>query len=235
MISYNSIGIVETPFKEKFGVPRSAGLAPKIEGRIRIYPAYAHPEAIRGLASFSHLWLIFDFHLVKKSDWSPCVRPPRLGGNEKIGVYASRSPYRPNTIGLSCVAFSNPRFEQGELLIDIKGPDLVDGTPLLDIKPYSPTVDRIDCATEGWISDAPPIPCKQVQFSSEAIEFLIKLGDRGENLKDQISSYLQMDPRPSYKESQSDQKVYSNRFYEFDIKWKIDGAELLVLNIFLFS
>ena len=131
------IAVIRTDFDEKFGIPRQSGRAPSAVGRIELLPKYRDPDALRGLEGFSHLWLIFDFSESHRSEWSPTVRPPRLGGNKRIGVFASRSPFRPNPIGLSCVKIESI----GDGVITVSGCDLLDGTPIFDIKPYLPSAD----------------------------------------------------------------------------------------------
>ena len=136
------IARIHTDLPEKFGVPRQSGLVPQLRGTIVLEPAYRNPDALRGLEGFSHLWLIFQFHRAVREGWSPTVRPPRLGGNRRMGVFATRSPFRPNNLGLSCVKLEGVRLDEKlGPVIDVSGADLVDGTPILDIKPYLPYAD----------------------------------------------------------------------------------------------
>jgi len=145
------IAHIHTDFKDKFGIPRQSGRVPSLEGRIVFLPQYRNPDALRGLEGFSHLWLLFDFSLSHREQWSPTVRPPRLGGNKRIGVFASRSPFRPNPIGLSAVRLLRIEYSESEggILI-VGGCDLLDGTPILDIKPYLPFSDCHPDAIGGY-------------------------------------------------------------------------------------
>jgi tRNA (adenine37-N6)-methyltransferase len=139
MIAFTPIGIVHSPFKEKFGVPRQPGIATAARATLELLPPYDREEALEGLSGFSHVWLVFVFHATAAQGWQPSVRPPRLGGNVRVGVFASRSMFRPNPIGLSVVELEGYGREDGRLVLHVKGADLIDGTPVLDIKPYIPT------------------------------------------------------------------------------------------------
>ena len=148
------IARINTDFKEKFGIPRQSGLVPQLKGRIVFEPEYRNADALREIEGFSHLWLIFDFSLAHKDEWSPTVRPPRLGGNRRVGVFASRSPFRPNPLGLSCVELIGiEKTSDGDVLI-VGGADLLDNTPIFDIKPYVPYADCHPEATGGFTDTA---------------------------------------------------------------------------------
>ena len=164
-MTVNIIARIRTELPEKFGVPRQSGLVPQLRGTIVFEPAYRNPDALRGLEGFSHLWLIFQFHQAVREGWSPTVRPPRLGGNRRMGVFATRSPFRPNAIGLSCVKLEGVRQEEklGPVL-DVSGADLVDGTPILDIKPYLPYADCRPEATGGFTD---PLDGQTLQVACE--------------------------------------------------------------------
>ena len=150
-ITMHTIAHIRTDLPEKFGVPRQSGLVPQLQGTIVFEPDYRNPDALRGLEGFSHLWLIFRFHRAEREGWSPTVRPPRLGGNRRMGVFATRSPFRPNNLGLSCVKLEGVcRDEKLGPVIRVSGADLVDGTPILDIKPYLPYADCPRDATGGF-------------------------------------------------------------------------------------
>ena len=150
-ITMHTIAHIRTDLPEKFGVPRQSGLVPQLQGTIVFEPDYRNPDALRGLEGFSHLWLIFRFHRAEREGWSPTVRPPRLGGNRRMGVFATRSPFRPNNLGLSCVKLEGvSRDEKLGPVIRVSGADLVDGTPILDIKPYLPYADCPRDATGGF-------------------------------------------------------------------------------------
>lgn len=216
------IAYIETDFKEKFGIPRQSGRVESLKGRIVFLPEYRNPDALRGLEGFSHLWLIFDFSLSHRDGWSPTVRPPRLGGNEKIGVFASRSPFRPNPLGLSLVKIDSiENTERQGFVINVSGVDLLDGTPIFDIKPYLPYADCRPDAVGGY-ADALKGYSLEVVFPEELLNF-IPVGKR-----DAVISCLADDPRPSY---QSDDRVYSMRFGDFDIRFKVDEKVLTVIEV----
>ena len=144
LFTVKPIAYIETDFKEKFGIPRQSGRAPSLRARIVFTPEYRNVEALREIEGFSHLWLLFDFSLAHKTEWSATVRPPRLGGNKRVGVFASRSPFRPNPIGLSCVKLVGvEQTETDGAVLIVSGADLLDGTPIIDIKPYLPFADCI--------------------------------------------------------------------------------------------
>ena len=162
-VTENIIAYIHTDYNEKFGIPRQSGLAPSVQGRIVFQPEYRDPEAVRGLEGFSHIWLIWEFSENRGKAWSPTVRPPRLGGNRRMGVFATRSPFRPNPIGLSCVKLTEvlPDDPDGPVIL-VQGPDLMDGTPILDIKPYSPYADSIPDAASGFLADASDLQVRVV-------------------------------------------------------------------------
>ena len=216
------IAYIETDFKEKFGIPRQSGRAPSLTAKIVFTPEYRNAEALREIEGFSHLWLLFDFSLAHKTEWSATVRPPRLGGNKRVGVFASRSPFRPNPIGLSCVRLL--RVEQtdteGAVLI-VSGADLLDGTPILDIKPYLPFADCIPDATAGY-AGAHERDGLQVDFPLPLLEKIP--ADKREGLLD----CLKDDPRPSY---QDEGRAYGMRFAEFEIKFTVQDGVLTVTSV----
>ena len=214
----------EGDLKEKFGAPRQAGLVPELEGRVVFEPAYRDPEALRGLEGFSHLWLIWQFsgNLREEGDWSPTVRPPRLGGNVRMGVFATRSPFRPNALGLSCVRLlgleKDP--ERGTLL-RVGGADLMDGTPIFDVKPYVPYADAHPEALSGFAPDA-----------GETLEVLFLPGTEEKipaEKRAALRGVLAKDPRPRY---QSDpERVYGLRFGERNVRFTVDGGVLTVRDV----
>lgn len=228
--SLDTIGIVSSPFKEKFGIPRQPALAKSIVSEIIIVPPYNRIEAFKALETFSHLWLSFIFHQNIRNEWKPSIRPPRLGGNKKIGVFASRSSFRPNNLGLSVVELVEVKHLKGEIRIAIRGADLVDGTPIVDIKPYIPYTDAITDANAGYANEAPEKPLN-VKFSSESLKQLNSLNaQRYPNFKLIIDDVLTADPRPAYKNS-NDPKIYGVKLYDFDIKWKVSNDTVEVLSI----
>lgn len=220
------IARIHTDFKTKFGVPRQSGLVNELTGRIVFEPEYRNADALRGLEGFSHIWLLWDFSEAHREDegWSPTVRPPRLGGNKRMGVWATRSPFRPNHIGLSSVRLINisPNTPEGPVL-EVSGADLMDGTPIYDIKPYLPFTDSHPEATGGF-----------AQEQNEAIEpLLVQLP---ESLEQSLSieklnalkGVLAADPRPHYQNDPD--RIYAMEFADMEIKFRVIGHTLIVLN-----
>ena len=214
------VAYIRTDFKEKFGIPRQSGRAPSLTAEIVFSPEYRHPDALRGIEDFSHLWLIFDFSKAHRDEWSPTVRPPRLGGNTRVGVFASRSPFRPNPIGLSCVKLLRveERASDGLVLI-VSGADLLDGTPVLDIKPYIPFADCITDAKGGYASQHQNDKL-QVIFPAELLNKVTKDKRQG------LTECLADDPRPSYQDDPA--RIYGMRFGEYEIKFTVQKGVLTV-------
>lgn len=217
------IAHIHTDFPTKFGIPRQSGIADALKGRIVFEPEYRNVEALRGLDEFSHIWLIWEFSEAKRDTWSPTVRPPRLGGNTRKGVFATRSPFRPNPIGLSCVRLERIENDKnnGPVLI-VSGADLMDGTPIYDIKPYLPYADCITEATSG--------------FAPQAAERLLKV-NIDENLKksipdellDGLVQVLAHDPRPQYHDDP--ERVYTLPFAKMEVKFTVKGDLVEVTDI----
>ncbi len=209
-------------FTEKFGIPRQSGKAPSVESKIVFEKEYRNPDALRGIEGFSHLWLIFDFSKAHREGWSPTVRPPRLGGNERVGVFASRSPFRPNNLGLSSVKLL--RIEQtaneGSVLI-VSGADILSGTPIYDIKPYLPYTDIHADAVGGYADEALSHKLT-VDFPSELLERLPS------DKRDAVCELLAEDPRPSY---QDDGRVYSMAFGGWDIRFTVCDMTATVIDV----
>jgi tRNA-Thr(GGU) m(6)t(6)A37 methyltransferase TsaA len=216
------IAHIRSDFKEKFGIPRQSGRAPALEAEIVFEPEFRTPDALRGIESFSHLWLIFDFSAAHREGWSATVRPPRLGGNERVGVFASRSPFRPNPIGLSCVQLARieKRENEGCVLI-VAGADLLDGTPILDIKPYIPFADCKTDAT-GSYATVHEKDGVEVLFPQELLDKI------PENKQEGLLQCLADDPRPAYQE---DARVYGMKFAEFEVKFSVQNKKLTVLSV----
>lgn len=216
------IAYISTDFKEKFGIPRQSGRAPSLEAKIVFTPKFRNAEALREIEGFSHLWLLFDFSLAHKNDWSATVRPPRLGGNKRVGVFASRSPFRPNPIGLSCVKLLRVESteNEGSVLI-VSGADLLDGTPILDVKPYLPYADSIPEATAGYAGEHRNDRL-EVVFPQELLENIPTEKRTG------LLDCLADDPRPSY---QDDDRVYGMRFADFEIKFSVRDGVLTVTSV----
>ena len=218
--SVKPIAYIQTDFKEKFGIPRQSGRA-KLLGRVVFFSEYAKKEATRALDGFSHIWLLFDFSKAHKAEWSATVRPPRLGGNERVGVFASRSPFRPNPIGLSCVKLIKIESVAGELSLVVEGADLLDGTPILDVKPYLPHADCVLDAIGGYADDVKDYRL-EVAFPPVLLEKISKEKRAG------LIECLADDPRPSY---QDDDRVYGMRFSEWNVKFQVKENTLTVVEV----
>lgn len=212
-----AIAHIETPFKEKFGVPRQAGLV-DYEARVVFEPEYRVAEAVRGLEDFDYLWLIWQFHLAEREEWSPTVRPPRLGGNKRVGVFATRSPFRPNSIGLSSVRLL--RIESGPVLV-VSGADLVNGTPILDIKPYISYADSHPEARSGFAIDAP-----------ERLEVVVPQDiacHLPQALLQPLVDTIAQDPRPHYQ--QDPDRQYALLFDRYEVRFRVDGGTATILTV----
>jgi len=216
------IAHVRTCYGEKFGVPRQSGLVGEAWGQLVFEPEYRQIDAIRGLDGFSHLWLVFIFHHTSHKEWKPTVRPPRLGGNQKVGVFASRSPFRPNPIGLSCL-----KIEKIDLLdplapiIHLSGVDVVDGTPVIDIKPYVPYADCLPNASEGFAHGPPPPLALHWQNDMDT--------NIDSATKRLIEKSLSMDPRPAY-QNDDQQREYGCLIDGLNVRWTVQNNTVLILS-----
>ncbi len=218
MSEFKVIARVRSGFAEKFGVPRQAGLA-ATRARIVFEPEYRVSDALRGLDGFSHIWVLWQFSQAVRENWSPTVRPPRLGGNARLGVFATRSPFRPNNIGLSAVKLlAIERLDGlGDTLL-IEGADMLDGTPVFDIKPYLPYADAIADARGGFADGAPER--LSVEISPELLEKL------PESEREAVLELLALDPRPRYQHDA--ERVYGFEYAGFEIKFRVDETKLFV-------
>ncbi len=225
--SIEPIGIVRSPYKEKFAVPRQPGLVPSACSEILLQGSANTIEAVRGIEQFSHLWLLFLFDQNLEAGWRPTVRPPRLGGNERIGVFASRATFRPNGIGMSAVELKGIRQKGSDIIIELGGVDLVDGTPIIDIKPYVPYSDSLPQALGGFAADEPEtLP---VVFTDTALEQL-KMDDNAYQ-QTVISEVLAQDPRPAYKKNKIDTKEYAVHLFNFNVKFTVQDGLVTVATI----
>ena len=217
------IARIHTDFKEKFGIPRQSGLVDSLRARIVFEPEYRVKEALRGIEDFSHLWLIWEFSEAKRDGWSPTVRPPRLGGNKRMGVFATRSPFRPNSIGLSSVRLIGIEHTEsdGDVLI-ISGADLLDGTPIFDIKPYLPFTDSHPDAKGGFADE------KKEYEAEVIIPDEVKKGISEHRLKE-ITELLLQDPRPSYRDDEN--REYGMSYADLEISFTATGRTLTVTSI----
>jgi len=228
-LTIEPIAKVHSPFREKFGVPRQPGLVPAAEGWLEFLPEFASEEALRGIEEFSHLWLIFVFDQVLGEGWQATVRPPRLGGNIRQGVFATRSPYRPNHLGLSCVRNLGIERRRNLLGVRIGGLDLVDGTPVVDIKPYLLYTDAVLEASGGRFQSRPQ-PELQVVFTPDAEAQCLWQRRHHPDLKELITQVLQQDPRPAYQKTGAD-RAYGISLYDLNVRWQVDGKTIRVLEI----
>ena len=228
--SYRAIGVIRSPYRQKFATPRQPNLVSEAEAEILFEDGFEHRDCMRGLEQFSHLWLLWHFHQTSELGWSPLVQPPRLGGKQKLGVFASRSPFRPNPIGLSVVRNLGTQTIKSQLTLRVGGIDLVDATPILDIKPYIAYADAIPQARSGFASDKPGA-CWDVNFTDSALDALSRYQSTYPNLKAFIISVLQQDPRPAWRARSEDDKQYGMALYDLNVKWVVTDGHVEVREI----
>ncbi|MDY3905367.1 MAG: tRNA (N6-threonylcarbamoyladenosine(37)-N6)-methyltransferase TrmO [Lawsonibacter sp.] len=217
------IAHIRSDFFTKFGIPRQSGLVEELEAAVVFEPEYRNEAALRGLEGFSHLWLIWEFSQAKRESWSPTVRPPRLGGNRRLGVFATRSPFRPNPIGLSCVRLLGVDLHTPDgPVIRVAGADLMDGTPIYDVKPYLPYADCKPEALGGFAAQP-----KQASLTVDFPEELLALVP--ERKRQALRGVLAQDPRPSYQEDP--QRVYGMTFGGLEVKFRVEGDRLTVCQV----
>ncbi len=221
-ISIRPIARMRSDFPTKFGIPRQSGLVAELRSTIVFEPEFRNPDTLRGIEGFSHLWLIWQFSEAVRQDWSPTVRPPRLGGNTRMGVFATRSPFRPNNLGLSCVKLIGTEQTSEGMVIHVAGADLMDGTPIFDIKPYIPYSDSHPEALGGFTDTAEDF-LLEVNFPDELLQQL-----PGEKQEAAIG-VLSHDPRPSYQRKPG--RVYGLTFAGFDIRFTVEEKVLTVVSI----
>ena len=222
--SLEIIAKIKSDFPTKFGVPRQSSLAPDLISYIIFEPKYRNADALRGLEEYSHLWILWNFSQNEREVFSPTVRPPKLGGNERKGVFATRSPFRPSPIGLSCVKIESiEKDEKRGYVIKISGADMVDGTPIFDIKPYVPYTDcKIDA--KGSFAQEKSKDRIKVEIKDELLEKI------DENKRSALKQVLSLDPRPGYKE-EDENKIYGFEFSGKEIKFIVSNATLTVVDI----
>lgn len=225
---FEPIAYLRSPFKEKFGIPRQAGLAEAARAVVQMQPGFADPAAFEELAGFSHIWLIYVFHEHVGQGWQARVRPPRLGGNRRVGVFASRSPYRPNPIGISVVRLESVARQGEGITLQVSGVDLLDGTPILDIKPYIPYSDAI-AEADAHFASPPGKGGVRVRFSEDAARRCRDLESQAcPALCTLIEQVLQQDPRPAYRTDQGDGRGYGFRLYDLNIRFHAEDDALVV-------
>jgi len=228
--TFEPVGIIHSCFKEKFGIPRQPGLVTEAQATLELLPPYNREEAVRGLEAFSHVWITFVFHACLDAKWKPTVRPPRLGGNKRLGVFATRSTHRPNPIGLSVVRLKGISLNQGSVVLALQGIDLLDGTPVLDIKPYLPYSDSHPGATGGFAPEAPQAAFR-VDFSEQAREVCRHADTGAVDLEKLIMQLLAHDPRPAYYSHGDGCQQFGMRLLDFDVKWQSEGDRVFVVEI----
>lgn len=219
----NIIAHIYNDFSEKFGIPRQSGIVNSVKSKIVFEPEYQNPDAIRGLEEYSHIWLLWQFSESHRQSWSPTVRPPKLGGNTRVGVFASRSPFRPNPIGLSSVQLSSIQTDTADgPVLYVCGGDLMNGTPIYDIKPYLPYTDSHPDALQGFA--VPP------QKNSVEVSIPVELSEKLPlSIRNNLIDILKEDPRPGYQHSS--ERVYGLTFGNFNISFSVDGQCLSVLSV----
>ena len=221
-MAFRTVARMRSDFPSKFGIPRQSGLVTELNSTIVFEPEFRNPDALRGIEGFSHLWLIWEFSAAVRKEWSPTVRPPRLGGNTRVGVFATRSPFRPNPLGLSCVKLEGVELNTPEgPVLHVSGADLMDGTPIFDIKPYVPYADCHPEAKEGFA----PAPIRQleVSFPHPLLELV------PQNRREALQGVLACDPRPSYQDDPA--RIYGMSFAGLEVSFRVEGNQLFVLSV----
>ncbi|WP_392558458.1 tRNA (N6-threonylcarbamoyladenosine(37)-N6)-methyltransferase TrmO [Orbus mooreae] len=226
MINLTPIGTIHSPYKEKFGVPRQPNLVPLGKGELHLLPPFNNPECVKGLEQFSHLWLLFIFNHTIEQGWQNTVRPPRLGGNEKVGVFASRSTFRPNPIGLSAVELHDIINVNGQIILKLGSVDIVDKTPIIDIKPYIPYSDCYPNAAASYANNK-PLPSLTVIFSNKAIEQLKSLPE----LQELIIQVVSQDPRPAYKKKSTRPQIFGITLSNMNIRFEVENNIATIIDI----
>ena len=223
LITIQPIARMKSDFPTKFGIPRQSGLVEELRSTIIFEPEFRNPDTLRGIEGYSHLWLIWQFSEAVRTDWSPTVRPPRLGGNTRMGVFATRSPFRPNSLGLSCVKLLGvEQTEKFGTVIHVGGADLMDGTPIFDIKPYIPYSDCHEEAVGGFTDTAKDF-LLQVDFPATLLQKIPEVK------RDAAMAVLSHDPRPSYQKDGD--RVYGLSFAGFNIRFTVSGDKLTVCEV----
>ena len=230
-LTINAIGKVESPYKEKFAIPRQPGLVTAAQGKVILTGDANNAELVKGLEQFSHIWLLFIFHGTQGQGWKNLVRPPRLGGNKKMGVLATRSTFRPNPIGMSVVKLESIEQKANQVILHISGLDLLDKTPIIDIKPYIPYSDALTNTNAGF-ADSLPEKKLNVIFSEIALQAIAKFKAQIPELALLIEQVLLQDPRPAYKQDKEDNKIYGMNLHNINIQWQMQSlTSVLVTTI----
>ena len=225
----SAIGHIQSPYKQKFAIPRQPRLVPEAKAKLIFAPDFNREEFVRGLDEFSHIWLLFRFHETADKGYSAMVRPPRLGGNARKGVFATRATFRPNAIGMSAVKLEGIEYKNGQLSLLLAGIDLLDGTPIIDIKPYLPYSDSMPEASAGF-ADTRLETHMSVEFTPEVLDFITQQ-TQYPDLQAFISNVLKQDPRPAYKKQKDGQQSYGMTLYNYNICWQVNESHNLVTSI----
>lgn len=227
---FEQIGVIRSPYKEKFAVPRQPWLVKSVNGELHLLSPYNQADVVRGLEAFSHLWVIFVFHQTMEGGWHPTVRPPRLGGNARMGVFATRSTFRPNPVGMSLVELKGVVCQKDLVILQLGSLDLVDGTPVIDIKPYLPFAESLPNATASYAQQAPQAEMS-VSFTDEIEQQFPALEKRYPLLKTFIRDVLAQDPRPAYRKGEETGKNYAVWLHDFNVRWRVTetGFEVFAL------
>ncbi|MDP7592735.1 MAG: tRNA (N6-threonylcarbamoyladenosine(37)-N6)-methyltransferase TrmO [Litorilituus sp.] len=229
-LTINPIGYIESPYKEKFAIPRQPGLVTAAKGKVILTGKANNAELVKGLAQFSHIWLLFVFHGTQEKGWKNFVRPPRLGGNKKIGVLATRSTFRPNPIGMSVVKLESIELITQQVILHISGLDLLDQTPIIDIKPYVAYSDALSDTKAGFANSQPEAKIN-VSFTSQAQLALTKFCKQIPELALLIEQVLMQDPRPAYRQGKADNKIYGMRLYHLNIQWQMQTLNNVLVSV----
>ena len=224
-LTLQPIGIIQSPYGEKFAVPRQPNLVKEGSGILHLLPPYNSPDAVRGLEQFSHLWLIFHFHQIPKREWHATVRPPRLGGNERVGVFASRATHRPNPLGLSKVELKGVEIDSDGVKLRLGSVDLVDGTPIFDIKPYLAYADSEPHAQSGFAQHKPQAKLA-VKFMPKALQVVNASRNFAKfAIQDPVhflQEIIEQDPRPAYQQGKISERIYGMNIADHNVLWRID-------------
>lgn len=227
--SFNSIGIVHSCYRQKFGIPRQPGLVSESTAKVELLPPFNRLDAFEGLESFSHIWIQFIFHACLQEDWKAKIRPPRLGGKEKVGVFATRATHRPNPIGLSVVRLGKIYQENKKVFIELHGADLLDGTPVIDIKPYLPYADAIPDAKGGFAPISTVV--KTVIFTEQAEQDCNEYRKKtGHDIRLLIEQIVSQDPRPAYLINQTG-RVHGMQLWDINVKWRANNEHFEILHL----
>ncbi len=226
--AFETIGTLHSCFEQKFGIPRQPGLVPDARAVLVLKPPFSRAENLQGLEGYSHLWLIYVFHAVAARPAKSSVRPPRLGGNRRVGVFASRSYFRPNPIGLSVCELERIEIDEGHGVLHLRGVDILDQTPVLDIKPYLPYADCVPQAQAGWAANSPALRCG-VHFSEAADAVLESLPSKErQDLRRLIRQVLSLDPRPAYLHRNDHRRCFGMRLASWDVRWEVRANDVEV-------